>query len=64
VRRGQVLSAPNAIKSYKKFKAEVHMSTAMNNGRHLPFFAHYRCVIMIYGEHVVSIDLSMMIMHR
>ena len=27
VRRGQVLVAPNSIKSYKKFKAQIYVST-------------------------------------
>lgn len=47
MRRGQVLSAPNTVKTYKKFKAEVYVLTEKEGGRHTPFFTHYRCVMMI-----------------
>jgi len=47
VRRGQVLSAPDTVKAYKKFKAEVSVMNHYEDGRHTPFFTHYRCVIMI-----------------
>jgi len=36
VRRGQVLSAPNTVKTYKKFKAEVYVLTEKEGGRHTP----------------------------
>ena len=42
VERGQVLSAPGAIKPYKKFEAEVVILTKEEGGRHTPFFGNYR----------------------
>ncbi|MGI4850831.1 MAG: elongation factor Tu [Janthinobacterium lividum] len=42
VERGQVLSAPGAIKPYKKFEAEVVILMKEEGGRHTPFFANYR----------------------
>jgi len=42
VRRGQVLAAPNTIKTYKKFKAEVYVLKDTEGGRHTPFFNNYR----------------------
>jgi len=42
IQRGQVLSAPNAIKPHKKFKAEVYVLTKDEGGRHTPFFKGYR----------------------
>mmetsp|Transcript_23608 Transcript_23608/g.23805 ORF Transcript_23608/g.23805 Transcript_23608/m.23805 type:complete len:420 (+) Transcript_23608:137-1396(+) len=42
VRRGQVLAAPNTVKTYKKFKAEVYILTQNEGGRHTPFFNNYR----------------------
>jgi len=69
VRRGQVLSAPNTVKTYKKFKAEVYVLTEKEGGRHTPFFTHYRCVMMI--DRMIAMMLllmrmvvAMMIMHR
>ena len=35
IRRGQVLVAPNSIKSYKKFKAQIYVSPIMTTSRHL-----------------------------
>jgi elongation factor Tu len=40
--RGQVLCAPNTIKTFKKFKAEVYVLTDKEGGRHTPFFNNYR----------------------
>ena len=42
VKRGQVLSAPGSVKTYKKFKAEVYVLTQNEGGRHTPFFNNYR----------------------
>lgn len=42
VLRGQVLAAPNSLKTYKKFKAEVYVLTDKEGGRHTPFFSNYR----------------------
>ena len=42
VERGQVLSAPGAIKPFKKFKAEAYVLTKEEGGRHTPFFSNYR----------------------
>ena len=44
VKRGQVLSAPGTVKTYKKFKAEIYVLTQNEGGRHTPFFNNYRCV--------------------
>ncbi|RVU53792.1 elongation factor Tu [Anaerosphaera multitolerans] len=42
IQRGQVLAAPNSIKSHKKFEAEVYVLTKEEGGRHTPFFNGYR----------------------
>jgi len=42
VTRGQVLSAPGTVKTYKKFKAEIYVLTQNEGGRHTPFFNNYR----------------------
>ncbi|KJV63349.1 MULTISPECIES: elongation factor Tu [Ehrlichia] len=42
VERGQVLSAPGQIHSYKKFKAEVYILKKEEGGRHTPFFSNYQ----------------------
>lgn len=42
VKRGQVLAAPNTVKTFKKFKAEVYVLTQNEGGRHTPFFNNYR----------------------
>lgn len=42
VLRGQVLAAPNTVKTYKKFTAEVYVLTQNEGGRHTPFFNNYR----------------------
>lgn len=42
VKRGQVLAAPNTVKTYKKFTAEVYVLTQAEGGRHTPFFNNYR----------------------
>jgi translation elongation factor EF-Tu-like GTPase len=68
VRRGQVLSAPNTVKTYKKFKAEVYVLTEKEGGRHTPFFTHYRCMMMIAMMIMMLLLMrmvvAMMIMHR
>ena len=38
----QVLAAPNTVKTYKKFNAEVYVLTHNEGGRHTPFFNNYR----------------------
>ena len=48
VRRGQVLAAPNTVKTYKKFKAEVYVLKQAEGGRHTPFFNKYRLVYTYY----------------
>eukprot|EP00599_Poterioochromonas_sp_BG-1_P009181 CAMPEP_0173144632 /NCGR_PEP_ID=MMETSP1105-20130129/7336_1 /TAXON_ID=2985 /ORGANISM="Ochromonas sp., Strain BG-1" /LENGTH=421 /DNA_ID=CAMNT_0014058325 /DNA_START=68 /DNA_END=1333 /DNA_ORIENTATION=+ len=40
--RGQVLAAPNTLKTYKKFNAEVYVLTDKEGGRHTPFFNNYK----------------------
>jgi len=42
ISRGQVLSAPGAIQSEAKFKAEVYVLSKEEGGRHTPFMAGYR----------------------
>ena len=42
VERGEVLSAPNSIKPYSKFKGEAYILTKDEGGRHTPFFSNYR----------------------
>ncbi len=42
VERGQVLSVPGGIKSYKKFNAIVYILSKEEGGRHTPFFNNYR----------------------
>jgi len=42
VLRGQVLTAPNTLKTYKKFSAEIYVLTDKEGGRHTPFFNKYR----------------------
>ncbi|KAA8471941.1 elongation factor Tu, partial [Anaplasma marginale] len=42
VERGQVLSAPGQIRSYKAFKAEVYILKKEEGGRHTPFFSNYQ----------------------
>ena len=67
MRRGQVLSAPNTVKTYKKFKAEVYVLTEKEGGRHTPFFTHYRCVMMIsmmMAMMLMKMVIVMMVVHR
>lgn len=40
--RGQVIAAPNTVKTYKKFAAEVYVLKQEEGGRHTPFFNKYR----------------------
>lgn len=47
IRRGQVLVAPNSIKSYKKFKAQIYVLTKDEGGRYTPFMANYRPQLFI-----------------
>ena len=42
VLRGQVLAAPNTLKTYKKFKAEIYVLTDKEGGRHTPFFSNVK----------------------
>src|SRR5467141_1833876 len=42
VERGQVISKPNSIKPYKKFRGEVYVLSKEEGGRHTPFFKGYR----------------------
>ncbi len=42
LQRGQVLSAPGAIKPHTKFEAEVYILSKEEGGRHTPFFSGYR----------------------
>lgn len=57
VRRGQVLSAPNSIKTYKKFKAEVYVLTDKEGGRHTPFFSNYRYEYVLF-EYLTVIHIE------
>ena len=42
VLRGQVIAAPNTVKTYKKFEANVYVLKQAEGGRHTPFFNSYR----------------------
>src|SRR3712207_3317080 len=42
VERGQVLAKPGSITPHTDFKAEVHVLSKEEGGRHTPFFANYR----------------------
>lgn len=42
VMRGQVVAAPNSVKTYKKFEANVYVLKQAEGGRHTPFFTSYR----------------------
>lgn len=42
VKRGQVMAAPNTLKTYKKFQAQVYVLKQAEGGRHTPFFNNYR----------------------
>ena len=42
VRRGQVLSAPGAVKPYRKGKAQIFVLSKEEGGRHTPFASGYR----------------------
>lgn len=42
IMRGQVIAAPGAVKTYKKFEGEVYVLTQNEGGRHTPFFNNYR----------------------
>jgi elongation factor Tu len=50
--RGQVLASIGSIRAYKKFSAQVTMSTREEGGRHTPFFDGYRPSI-----HIRSVDI-------
>ena len=52
VRRGQVLAAPNTVKTYKKFKAEVYVLKQAEGGRHTPFFNKYR-LVYVYAVYIL-----------
>jgi elongation factor Tu len=42
IRRGMVISAPNAITPHTKFKAEIYVLKKEEGGRHTPFHNRYR----------------------
>jgi len=42
IQRGQVLAKAGTITPHTKFKAEVHVLTKEEGGRHTPFFTNYR----------------------
>ncbi|KAI3840035.1 hypothetical protein C5167_020841 [Papaver somniferum] len=42
VQRGQVISKPGALKTYKRFEAEIYVLTKDEGGRHTAFFSNYR----------------------
>ncbi|KAK4587038.1 hypothetical protein RGQ29_023963 [Quercus rubra] len=41
VQRGMVISKPGAVKTYKKFEAEIYVLTKDEGGRHTAFFSNY-----------------------
>nr|POF16210.1 elongation factor tu, mitochondrial [Quercus suber] len=41
VQRGMVISKPGAVKTYKKFEAEIYVLTKEEGGRHTAFFSNY-----------------------
>lgn len=42
IERGQVLSKPGTVKTYKRFEAEVYVLKKEEGGRHTPFMTGYR----------------------
>ncbi|MGX7582453.1 elongation factor Tu [Candidatus Vidania fulgoroideorum] len=42
VKRGQIVSEPNTIKSYKKFSSNIYILKKEEGGRHTPFFNNYK----------------------
>ena len=42
VERGQVLAAPNSVKTHSKFEGQVYVLKKEEGGRHKPFFTNYR----------------------
>jgi elongation factor Tu len=42
VHRGQILCAPNSVKTSKKFEAEIYALKKEEGGRHTPFMSNYR----------------------
>ncbi|OVA04431.1 Elongation factor [Macleaya cordata] len=42
VQRGQVVSKPGTVKTYKRFEAEIYVLTKDEGGRHTAFFSNYR----------------------
>lgn len=42
VKRGQVVSKPNTLKSYKKFSSNIYILKKEEGGRHTPFFNNYK----------------------
>lgn len=38
----QVISKPGAVKTYKKFEAEIYVLTKDEGGRHTAFFSNYK----------------------
>ena len=47
VRRGMVISAPNTVKSVRKFEASLYILTKDEGGRYTPFMNHYRPQLFI-----------------
>ncbi|KAA8548562.1 hypothetical protein F0562_000171 [Nyssa sinensis] len=41
VQRGQVISKPGTLKTYKRFEAEIYVLTKDEGGRHTAFFSNY-----------------------
>ncbi|MGX7589395.1 elongation factor Tu [Candidatus Vidania fulgoroideorum] len=42
VKRGQVITKPNLMKSYKKFYSNIYILNKNEGGRHTPFFNNYK----------------------
>ncbi|KAM3755293.1 hypothetical protein ACB098_02G030100 [Castanea mollissima] len=42
VQRGMVISKPGAVKTYKKFEADIYVLTKDEGGRHTAFFSNYK----------------------
>ncbi|KAF3436340.1 hypothetical protein FNV43_RR23432 [Rhamnella rubrinervis] len=42
IERGQVISKPGSVKTYKRFEAEIYVLTKDEGGRHTAFFSNYR----------------------
>ena len=59
VRRGQVLCAPGSVRPHQRFRAQVHLLTAAEGGRHTGFGGNYRPQFHFRTTDVVgSVDLG------